>query len=148
LGRVRSDARAGEAGNRESQNWWHRFLESFEPKFAVAALLVAIQAIVIGSLVTRTEEAKFSEVRSPAIMSGSPSAVFRVTFQANTSERDIRLLLTMTGAQIIGGPTQLGDYYLAFPDGEHARRVVALQSSKLLDSFERLALLPSNGGNQ
>lgn len=78
------------------------------------ALLLVVQAGVIGVLVTRSP-AEQQPMAGPSAPAPPQSAVLTVAWQAQARESDIRALLGHIGAQVIGGPTALGLYRLAVP---------------------------------
>jgi len=127
------------AGN---SSWLEKFFGMFEPKFAMACLLVFAQAGIIAMLLSR-QDTDYSDVRSPsAAMPAYQGPVLRVTFQADASEQEIRTLLVATGAQIVSGPTQLGDYFLAPPNDDE--RLAQFKRSSIVDSVEKLPQLPAD----
>ena len=114
-----------------------------EPKFAVALLVIVIQGAVLGQLMLNEGRTKFSEVRAwPSAVATTAATVYRITFRPDASEQDIRTLLVSAGARIIGGPTQLGDYYLVLSGSEESAKATLLQSSELVDGFAKLSGLP------
>jgi hypothetical protein len=91
-------------------------LSAFTPRpvLAYAAMaLVVVQAGVIGVLMVEKDkqETEFSNYRT-WIASGQSQQVLRLSFKPETTERQIRGILVGVGGTLIGGPNQLGDYYL------------------------------------
>ena len=124
--------------------WVERLMALFEPKFAFAMLLIAVQGIFIGALITKPNEPSFSDVRALNSVPNSPaSPTYRVNFVPTASEHDVRLLLVSAHARIVYGPTQLGDYYVrmakASVDGESL-----LKQSKLVDAVEKVDRIPEH----
>jgi anti-sigma-K factor RskA len=107
VARVRGSARGRSAGG---------FLAwltgpALRPAAAFAAVVVVIQAAVIGTLLGDRSEA-------PAVRSTGQQAkavVFVIAFDPDTPESEIRTLLLKAGATIIDGPRQLGDYRVSVP---------------------------------
>ena len=62
----------------------------------------------------------------------------RLNFRDRVTERDMRLLLVQTGAVIIGGPGQLGDYIVAVPAVELASAIEAFHASYLTESVQEV----------
>jgi len=114
-----------------------------EPKLGFAVVTIAIQAIVIGTLVHQPNQPQLSDIRSQTQVSEAVQPIYRVTFAPSAAERDIRSLLRAAHAYIIHGPTQLGDYYLA-PVGSHTlASETVLRQSKLVDSINRVDRIPT-----
>jgi anti-sigma factor RsiW len=140
--RVLAHAASGSAPPGRWQDRLRAAFAWFEPKLALAFLVIAAQGIVIGSLVLQEDPVQYSEIRSttpPALPSGP---LFRVTFRSDASEHEIRTLLVSAGARIVSGPTQLGDYYIVLPADKEAERAGALRRSDLIDSLEKATQLP------
>ena len=109
------------------QSWWSR------PALGIAAAaLLSAQTGVIAWMATRP----------PEIVGGSHSEVvtemhtLRVRFKAEASEAQVRNLLVGAGARIIGGPTQLGDYWVASNSRSLDEMVASLQQSGLVASMK------------
>lgn len=84
---------------------------ALKPAAAFAAVVVVIQAAVIGTLLGERRETQ--AVRS-AVPQGE-AVVFVIAFDPDTTESQIRTLLLKAGATIIDGPRQLGDYRISVP---------------------------------
>jgi anti-sigma factor RsiW len=126
--------------------WAARLFQWFEPKFALALVLIAVQGGIITALWTRQDLAGYAEYRS-AFTPGAQQVVYRITFVPTATEGEIRQLLLSTGAAIVHGPSQLGDYYLELrQDPEKASQ--ALANSRLVDSVRRLDHVPPELVNQ
>lgn len=83
-----------------------------QPRLATAmALVVFVQAGIIGWLAASSIDTETaSEARSVRV---TEVRTLRVTFVPSASEAQVRMALLNTGAHIVGGPTQLGEYWLA-----------------------------------
>ena len=107
VARVRGSARGRSAGG---------FLAwlagpALRPAAAFAAVLVVIQAAVIGTLLSERRDTQ--AVRSTGAQ--GKVVVFVIAFDPDTPESEIRTLLLRAGATIIDGPRQLGDYRVSVP---------------------------------
>ena len=60
----------------------------------------------------------------------------RIRFKAEASEAQVRNLLVGTGARFIGGPTQLGDYWVASNFRSLDEMMASLQQSGLVPSMK------------
>jgi anti-sigma factor RsiW len=109
------------------------------PAFAGAAMLVLVQAVAIGVLLTRAEGPEYAEARSVEdVQRAKRPAYLLVNFKPDATEREIRLALIRIGGRIVDGPGQLGDYTLAVAeDGlETARR--DLEASGIAETVRRV----------
>jgi hypothetical protein len=121
-----------------------RVLEWFRwsPAFAVACGVMAIQFGIITHLwTTRGEESEYSGQRSVAIRSAQ--VYVRVTFKPESTEQEMRELIRSLTAEIVSGPSQLGDYYLMLPSSTSQQALTTLQSDSHVDSAEFVKSLPS-----
>src|SRR5438105_6831766 len=144
--RIRTERKAA------PQDWSERvsaFLRSLlvvpRPALAYAAMaLVVVQAGVIGVLMVEKnkEETAFSDYRTWIAAGQSPGQALRVSFKADTPERQIRMLLVGISGTLIGGPNQLGDYYVyVAPDRvEAARKTLAANAA--VDSVDVITVVP------
>jgi hypothetical protein len=96
----------------------------------VAAVLILVQGVTIGTLVTRPAVDESQLTRSASTV--APRDVLQVRFKQSASEHELRALLYGAGARIVDGPDQLGDYVVEPRRGT----LVALQTE-----FERSALV-------
>lgn len=120
-------------------------MQSFQasPKFAFACAVAAVQFGVIGYLWSNQEDpSAYSEMRStqPALQ---PTKFIRVMFAPNSTESDLRELLRKAGAEIVAGPSQLGDYYLLVDAEKLTSTVAALRTNTKIESAEIVNALPA-----
>ena len=136
-------ARGAGAGRRGSfRNMLERLLprSAVYPAFAGAAMLVLVQAVAIGVLLTRAEPPEYAEARSiEDVQRAKRPAYLLVNFKPAATEREIRLALIRIGGRIVDGPGQLGDYTLAVAEDslETARR--DLEASGIAETVRRVA---------
>ena len=84
--------------------------------FAFAATVMLAQAVMLGVLLQRTpdgaEDHSLGATRSTTAGGIESLGALRVSFNPDTPERELRLLLVRVGARIIDGPNQLGEYVI------------------------------------
>ncbi len=123
---------------------WERITSwLFQPplSYALAASIFVVQLGVIGVLVSRSAP-EYSEVRTQPIAPAPVGPFVRVSLKPDAREEDIRFLLIAVGASIIGGPTQLGDYYLFVPADRTDWVAQQLRQSPIADKVNVIATLP------
>jgi hypothetical protein len=121
----------------------HRWL----PAPVMGGVCAGLLAVVIGQgvlLSDKSQEADYSQARgsqpvdgpTPAteLITGANSKFVKLNFKDRVSERDMRLLLVRTGAVIVSGPGQLGDYTVAIPAGELNQALQQFKDSLLTES--------------
>ena len=145
--RIRAEARtAAQTARRtkSSSSAPSRVLEWFRwsPALAMAAGIVAVQfGVIVHMYQTRGEESAYSGMRS--IGGKRTDSFLRVSFKAETTENDLRTLLRSLQAEIVSGPSQLGDYYLVVKTDAVQSTLTTLQSSPHVESAEIVNALPS-----
>jgi hypothetical protein len=157
--RVRAASQAKTMNHSQgAQSWWQQLtktLESWMPHnwlpgpalSGVCALLLAVVGAqqLIGSSV---DDREYSQVRGntetqplkPGVIAGYKYV--KLNFKERISERDMRLLLIRTGAVLVGGPGQLGDYTVAVPATQIDSALKEFQSSMLTESIQEVAAPP------
>jgi hypothetical protein len=120
----------------------HRWL-SGPAMSGVCAVLVATVGLQlwVGS---SGQEREYSQVRG--ISESQPTdtgfkSTFRyvkLNFKDRVAERDMRLLLIRTGAVLVGGPGQLGDYTVAIPAHQIESALKEIQASLLTESIKEI----------
>jgi len=115
---------------------------NFAPAFAVAAAIVAVQGVVIGTL-TQREEPATSEFRTLPPSAQEVGPLLKVNFRPNAREEDLRLLLVQANATLAGGPTQLGDWYVRVPGTRVEQSAAILRSSPLVESVSAVDAIPA-----
>ena len=131
----------------------HRWL----PAPALGGACAALLAVVVGQAVYFGEARQVPEYATErGAQPGAPTSLgstvqeraqalgladkkfVRLNFRDRVSERDMRLLLVQTGAIIVGGPGQLGDYIVAVPAAELGSAVEAFRASYLTESAQEV----------
>ncbi len=129
-----------------TQGWLARLTESlrWSPALAVACALVAVQFAVITQLwSTRGEEAEYAAVRAMAARAHANDAYIRVVFKPESTEVELREIIRGIQADIVSGPSQLGDYYVLLTKDTAARAMVNLQGNTRIESAEVVDVLPA-----
>lgn len=120
---------------------------ALRPALAYAGVAVlVVQAGVIGSLLIDRDrdQAALEQWRSVQAQSSAIAGpVLRVAFKPDATEQDIRMLLLHTGATIVGGPGQLGNYILYVPAERFAAAQEALRNDSHVDNVDVLNTIPS-----
>jgi hypothetical protein len=111
------------------------------PALAASLAVVALQGLVIGSLMS--ERDAWDAVRSPKPSVTVESGPYlKVNFKADAREADIRLLLIGVQGSLAAGPGQLGDYYVRIPKARLAAATAALQASAVVEGVSVVDALP------
>ena len=106
------------------------------PLAPVAALVIVVQAGVIGALMQGGAVVDVEPTRSVASVPARD--VLQVRFRQSTAERELRGLLYATGARIVDGPDQLGDYLIEPRGGSLATLQAELERSESVQSVRVL----------
>lgn len=127
--------------------FWRRLLgEGWTPRMAysLGLTVIAMQAVIISALlVTGAEQAEtFSDTRSRATVAAAAGPFIKISFKSGVSETDVRFLLVSVGASIVGGPSQLGDYYLYFETKRTDWATQQLRTSPIVEDVAVIATLP------
>jgi hypothetical protein len=111
------------------------------PALAAALAVVALQGVVIGSLMS--ERDAWDAIRSPKPSITAESGPYlKVNFKPDAREADIRLLLIGVQGSLAAGPGQLGDYYVRIPKAQLAAATAALQASAVVEGVSVVDALP------
>lgn len=140
--------RINQASRARPRNRFREFLASlltpgqWSPQFAVAMAVVVVQFGVIGSLLYESRhEDDYSAVRS--VMGTEPALEFiRVMFRPDITEAELRETLQRVGAEIVAGPSQIGDYYLYVEPDMVSPQLNALKADPNIVSAEVVDELP------
>lgn len=112
LARVRAERVQAARKPQASTPWWAA-LQSWlvRPQFVRAmAMVVVAQVGAIGWLAMRQAADEAGGMRSVPV---TEVRTLRVTFLPSASESQVRAALVAAAARIVGGPTQLGEYWIA-----------------------------------
>jgi hypothetical protein len=125
-------------------NWLSRLFSPpvLKPMFAGAMAVVALQAVVISSLMTERDDT--SPIRTvPLGGVVEHGAYVKVNFKPDAREADIRMLMIDVQASLASGPGQLGDYYLRVQESQLAAVTARLGVSEIVDSVAVVDALPA-----
>jgi anti-sigma-K factor RskA len=114
------------------------------PIAAIAAVVViAVQGGVIYSL-TRHGEEDAQQIRALRAVPADEGPLLRVNFAPDAREADIRLLLSAVEGSLVGGPGQLGDYYVRVPAGAEKAAANRLKHDRIVAAVEIVPGLPTS----
>lgn len=116
------------------------------PALAVLALVVVGQGILLHRLGDGlADDGELGAIRgvAPAAELIDKGAVLKVNFKDDTSEHDLRMLLIATGANIVQGPGQLGDYLVSVPSNRANAALQELKTSKWVNAVALVTLTSS-----
>ncbi len=110
--------------------------------FAFSLAIVAAQTIVIGYMASNQSD-DFSQIRASQNAPPSVGPFIKISFRPDAKEVDIRFLMIQMGATIVGGPSQLGDYFLFLSPDRTDWAAQQLRKSPIVDSVTVMATLPA-----
>lgn len=144
--RIRADTATKAAPRTAQDGWLSSLREKFQwtPALALACGVVAVQFAVIGQMwMVRGEEGEYAGVR--AWTSGQHASVvfIRIAFKAESLAGDVSSLLRSVQAEIVSGPSQLGDYYLLLDKRSAKDALSLLQGNTNVESAEIVNALPA-----
>lgn len=152
LGRIRADSRSSQGRHKPEpmpgQGWfdWFARLMAPRPVFAtMAAVLVAQLAIIVSIWPDQNLSEDYAGFRSHPGQASSEQPFIRVSFKPEATEYDMRMLLREATAEIVAGPSQLGEYYLLAPKGEVASVRDVLASNAQIERVDLVDRLPPTG---
>ena len=123
-----------------------RFREwiNFSPGLALACTLVVLQSFVISRMwSSHSEDIAFAESRAVQNAPARGDTFIRIQFKANTAERQLSSMLRANNAEIVAGPTQLGEYYLLVKPNEAPQTLARMLTNPQVESAEIVNALPS-----
>jgi hypothetical protein len=145
--RIHAEIPAKRATPRQAQgNWFSRLSQylTASPAFSFACAIMLIQFGVIAyNQFGKADEKGYSEVRAVTFEAAQYDTFLKVSFRQDTRESDLRLLTRTINANIVAGPSQLGDYYLLVSKDEAATALSALRASSHVASADIVNALPT-----
>ena len=149
--RIQGDARSAAAlaatPRRTAQGGWFSGLSEriqWSPALALACGVVAVQFAVIAQMWSgKSDDVEYAGVRTIETLPASSDAFIRITFKPQSRESDLSELLRTIRAEIVAGPSQLGDYYLLLAKNGSEDVLNALQKNALVESAEFANALPA-----
>lgn len=152
LGRIRAgnrttqDSRKLQATRGEGWLDWLAGLMAPRPMFAtMAAVLVAQLAIIVSIWPNQNLSEDYAGFRSHPGHANLDHPFIRISFKPEATEYDMRMLLREASAEIVAGPSQLGEYYLLVPKGEVASVRDLLASNARIEQVDLVDQLPPTG---
>lgn len=116
---------------------------NWSPGLAFACTIIAVQFVAIGQMwSTKEDEAAFAELRAVEPQSRGDTFV-RIMFKPDTTERQISAMLRSNNAEIVAGPSQLGDYYLLVPPNDGPKAIARMLGNAQVESAEIVNALPT-----
>jgi hypothetical protein len=107
-----------------------------QPLFYLAALLVVVQAIVIGVLVERLNDNRLAPASGTA--AATSGVLLQVVFREATTEKALRAALASAGVEIVGGPGQLGVYLVRAEPEKADAALTTLRRDAVVESATRI----------
>ena len=111
------------------------------PAFASAMAIVAVQTVVIATLVAERDDP--SEIRAVRASVVDKGPYLKVNFKPDARETDIRMLLVEVHGSLAAGPGQLGDYYVRVPEQQLPASSDRLAASAIVDAVAVVDALPA-----
>lgn len=132
-------AGGGAGGGAASEDSWPRRLMrllslDLSPRLGMAmAVLVAVQAVAIGILVSDRGGPDAVEYRSGA--GARPVAAIRALLNESITEKVLREALSANGAIIVDGPNPLGEYWIVTATGDPETVARTLRDAGVIASY-------------
>lgn len=124
------------------RHWLSRLVPTpmLKPALAGALAVIALQAVVITSMVGERDET--SEIRTLPGNVTEHGPYVKLNFRPDASETDIRMLLIDVQASLASGPGQLGDYYVRVPASQIDGVTARLGASAIVEGVAVVDALP------
>lgn len=142
-------ARSGEnSGGATHESFWVRlrglgdWISRPRMAYAATAVLVVTQTGVILHLLNERPP-DYAETRARVSAPAPVGPFIKLSLRPEAREADIRFLLISLGASIVGGPSQLGDYYLFVEAKRTDWAAQQLRQSPIVDTASVIATLPA-----
>ena len=111
------------------------------PAFALAGFaIIAAQTGLILNLMGDKDES--SEMRAAQTVPVKEGPLLKLNFAPDAKEADIRLLLMSVQGSLVGGPGQLGDYYVRVAAGKEAAATTQLKAAAIVQAVTLAPGLP------
>lgn len=152
MNRVRAENKVchSQIHDKKSISVFNRFKEAvngliLDPKWAMVVTLLLVQTGVITVLLSNRKMAILSnqpEWRSVGENPQVKGPVLQITFKSTATEEEMRLLLIKIRGSVLGGPGQLGNYFVRVPDGRIEAAKQQVLGSSIIESVQILSELP------
>ena len=111
------------------------------PAFALAGCaIIAAQTGLIFNLLG--DKGESSEIRAAQTVPVKEGPLLKLNFVPDAKEADIRLLLMSVQGSLVGGPGQLGDYYVRVATGKEAAAAAQLRGAPIVQAVMLAPGLP------
>ena len=144
--RIRAENPQGARPRPAAGGWFAKLGGKFQwsPILAFACTLIAVQAVVIAQMWSaRDESGEYSDWRAVSARHAPANSFIRVALRPESTAGEINTLLRSVRAEIVSGPTQLGDYYLLIEKSRANETLEVLQKSANVESAEIVSRLPT-----
>jgi ferric-dicitrate binding protein FerR (iron transport regulator) len=112
------------------------------PAAAMAVFaVVAVQGVAIVNLLGEAKD-DATEIRALRATQVKEGPLLKLNLAPEAKEADIRLLLVSIDGQLVGGPGQLGDYYVRVPAGQEAQVLERLKAQPIVQAAALAPGLP------
>lgn len=142
--RIRSEAKPF-SSQRHGYGWFSHLVARFTgpTALALACSVVAVQFAVIALIWPGNGATEgYSNERSLPGRSQKFDSFLRVSFRPDARENDLRSLLREVHAEVVAGPSQIGDYYVVVAKVNVQVALGILQTSAFVESVEIANELP------
>lgn len=142
--RIRSEAKPV-SSKRDGYGWFSDLMARFTgpTALALACGVVAVQfAVIVQIWPGEGATEGYSNERSLPGRSQKFDSFLRVSFRPDASEDNLRSLLREVHAEVVAGPSQIGDYYIVVAKANVQTALGILQASAFVESVEIANELP------
>jgi hypothetical protein len=144
MSRIRSEAKPA-SSRRDGKGWLSGLIARFTgpTALALACGVVAVQlAVIVQIWPGNGALGGYSEERSVPARSQKFDSFMRVSFRPDARENELRSLLREVHAEVVAGPSQIGDYYIVVAKANVEAALGILQASAFVESVEIANDLP------
>lgn len=142
--RIRSEAKPV-SSKRNGYGWFSDFVVRFTgpTALALACAVVAVQfAVIVQIWPGKGATEGYSNERSLPGRTQKFDSFLRVSFRPDAREDNLRSLLREVRAEVVAGPSQIGDYYIVVAKANVQAALGILQASAFVESAEIANELP------
>ena len=112
------------------------------PALTAAAAVIAIQGVFLFNM-ARDADSPHSEIRSSQSGIAAAGTMLKLNFKPDAREAEIRMLLIDIHGSLVGGPGQLGDYFIVVPKDRADVAETKLKTSTLVEAAVVVPGLPA-----
>ncbi len=103
------------------------------PALTAAAAVIAIQGVFLFNMARETG-GSYTEIRATHPGNAAAGTMLKINFRPDAREAEIRMLLIDIHGSLVGGPGQLGDYFIVVPKERADAVEVKLKTSTLVEA--------------